>query len=199
MKKSIWGCLLLAFLVQAKKQNCGSAADGALNMMTLSVVSSAIIINIINAANNNNNNRNNNNNNNNNNDQNENDNTFMITVSNTNQRRSLSSIFSPVHELLGNSYGARYPWKFRLLNETSKYYDAITNGAKDCVLKSVCEMAAKRQAWPDNSLNRSIFKTVSLYVTLVLYRQLSFKKEAILEAIQSSQNCSSAYSLCPLE
>ena len=60
-------CLILIFGFFIKsfecKQNCGSAADGALNFMTLVGVSAQIIINVVNSVNDNNNNNNNNNNN----------------------------------------------------------------------------------------------------------------------------------------
>ena len=57
--------LIFGFLIKnfSCKQNCGSAADGALNFMTLVGVSAQIIINVVNSVNDNNNNNNNNNNN----------------------------------------------------------------------------------------------------------------------------------------
>ena len=47
------------------KKSCGSAAEGALNLMSLAFVSAQIIINVVNSVNDNNNNNNNNNNDNN--------------------------------------------------------------------------------------------------------------------------------------
>lgn len=175
------------------KKNCGSPADGALNFMTMSVVSAQIIINVINAANNNNNNRNNNNNNNNNNDQNENDNTFMITISNTNMRkRSFGSLFPYLNELIGSP---RYGRQERFLNSQSQYYKTLNNISKDCVLKSICQMAEKRQ----NEAENPIYKTVSLYATAQLSRHLNLKTQEILEAVKSTENCDFFYSLCVLD
>jgi len=198
--------LLIFSLFCAKsesKGSCGSASDGVLNFMTFSVVSAQIIINVVNAANNNNNNNNDNNNNNNNNDQNENDNTFMITVTNSNKRRShQSSLYSILHDFIGNPYGARYPsWfngGFKILNQNSTFYDTFTRNAKQCLLKSVCLMARNRQL-PENSLKHSIYKSASLYVTAQLYNHLNFKSEEILDAVSSSFNCERKYSLCQLE
>ena len=61
---------------------------GVLDFLTFAGITTSIVVSVVNALNNiNNNNNNNNNNDNNNNNNNDNDNMFMITVSNTNNRR----------------------------------------------------------------------------------------------------------------
>ena len=162
-----------------------------------------------------------NNNNNNNNDNNNNDNTFMITVTNSNARRfhSVINVFSIVNELIGNPYGARYPWSLRnfsFLNKESKYYEAVTTTARQCILKSICFMAAQRQSSAENRVVSSlIFKSAryfaksivtallhksyhhfSLFATAELYNQLNLSKGEILKAISSSAQCDQQYPAC---
>jgi hypothetical protein len=147
------------------KESCGSAQDGVLNFMSLIGVSAQVIINVVNAVNNNNNNNNDNNNNNNNNENNDNDNTFMITVTNSNTRRFHSDInlFSIVNELIGNPYGARYPWilqGFKILNPKSTFYQPLTSNFRQCLLKNICQMAEFRQNSDDNTATSVIYKSV---------------------------------------
>ena len=75
---------------------------------------------------------------------------------------SLPNIFSLVNELIGNGYGARYPWDWKgvkLLNEKSKYFPMVTKSLRECVLKSICSMANIRQTSED-SLQSFIYKSV---------------------------------------
>ena len=75
---------------------------------------------------------------------------------------SLPNIFSFVNELIGNGYGARYPWDWngvKLLNEKSKYFPMVTKSLRECVLKSICSMANNRQTAED-SVQSFIYKSV---------------------------------------
>ena len=141
---------------------------------------------------------------NNNNLNNDNDNTFMITVTNSNTRRfhSAVNVFSIVNDLIGNPYGARYPWHWKglqILNPNSDFYKYITKSFKQCVYKSICLMASNRQNSNEKSLKNSIYKAASLFATAELYNHLSLSQEEVLKSVDSAEFCTETYPDCPLQ
>ena len=149
-------CIVLNLAILTSAKSCGSPADGVLNLLTFTVTSAQIVINVVNAVNNNNNNNNDNNNNNNNNENNENDNTFTITVENT-VARSLQNlnIFSILNALID---GEKHPWKkLEIFQTESEIFKLILKTSRQCIMKSVCLMARNRQIGR-NTLQDSMYK-----------------------------------------
>ena len=135
---------------------------------------------------------------------NDNDNTFMITVTNSNTRRfhSVINVFSIINDLSGNPYGARYPWYWKglqILNPNSEFYQSITQSVKQCVYKSICLMAYNRQKSTEKSLKNSIYKASSLFATAELFNHLSLSQEEVLKSVEFAEICEESYKDCPLQ